>query len=224
MHSELLNSPDVFLDFDETQFPDDVQGWGSDHPFMRSILDLVRPKTVIEVGVWKGAATIHMLQVMHELGIEPKFYCVDTWTGSIEHWTEEPYQPLLGLKHGFPTLYWQFLANVKRSGFHSCVTPVPMPSRQAALLLASANVLADFIYIDAAHDEQSVRMDAEEYWSLLTGEGAIMFDDYGTWPGVTTAVNAFAAEKSVPVYATAGKAVLLKDRERWLNLDIQPSL
>src|SRR5262245_9381175 len=66
----------------------DMQGWGSDKPIFRTAIEAVRPRTIIELGSWKGLSAIHMAGLCRELGLDTEIVCVDTWLGSPENWLD----------------------------------------------------------------------------------------------------------------------------------------
>lgn len=68
-------------------------------------------------------------------------YCVDTWLGSNEH-----YDIIDRDQNGYPCIFGQFWKNVKDAGFEKIITPVTLPSTDAAKLLAKKGVKADIIY------------------------------------------------------------------------------
>src|SRR5262245_32275516 len=82
----------------------------SQHPFLTEAIDAVRPRIVIEVGVWKGVSTMVMALRAKELALNCAVIAIDTWLGSAENWAN----PKLGFiprKNGYPTIYFTFLSN-----------------------------------------------------------------------------------------------------------------
>ena len=63
----------------------DEQGWQSQHPYLSIGVEQMRPRVVVEVGVWKGGSTIFMAKKMRELGLDAVVIAVDTWLGSAFH-------------------------------------------------------------------------------------------------------------------------------------------
>ena len=57
-------------------------------------------------------------------GIASAIICVDTWLGTFDVWENPKIRDSLALKHGYPTLYYQFLANVVKSGYSNRAYPV----------------------------------------------------------------------------------------------------
>jgi predicted O-methyltransferase YrrM len=190
----------------------DLQGWNSTHPVFERVLTTCKPRTIIEVGTWKGAATVHMLKLAEKHALDVQIICVDTWLGSNEVlWHSESLRPLLNLRHGYPNLFPQFIFNMKQSGVLDRIFPLPLTSTSAARLLKRLGLTADAIYIDAGHSEDEVYADLVLYYALLRPGGVVFGDDYHhTWPGVVAAVNRFAFEQKLVMNTDAAKFVLAK--------------
>ena len=63
----------------------DLQGWGSDDAMFEQVIAKVLPKTIIEVGSWKGRSAVNIVNTCLRHGLSPSLVCVDTWLGSIEN-------------------------------------------------------------------------------------------------------------------------------------------
>ena len=102
--------------------------------------------------------------------------------------------------HGYPLLYWQFLTNVKHSGYHPRITPVPNTSLAVAPFLLSRGIKADLIYIDADHTEHGCFVDITVFRPLLRDANSVIFgDDYTNFPTVRAAVDRYAKENGLRV-------------------------
>jgi SAM-dependent methyltransferase len=206
-----LHGTDIYAGFVPT-FAEDLQGWGSPHPVFEDIVLRLRPPIVIEVGVWKGATSIHLAQLLETHGVAGQVIAVDTFLGSLEH--GNPASENFGLiprRHGMPLLYDQFLANVVRTGMSHRIVPLPQTATTGALLLRHQGVQADLIHIDASHEYDDVLQDARIYWDILTPGGYMVGDDYHPyWPGVVRAADDFAKAKDVGLEDHAGKWVVRK--------------
>ncbi|WHU04029.1 CmcI family methyltransferase [Sphingomonas sp. NIBR02145] len=205
----LFHQVSPYEGFDPSAWPADVQGWGSEDPVFLEVMSKVKPKLIVEVGSWKGASAIHMARMAKALRLDCRIICVDTWLGSPEHalgqrpeWRES-----LQFRHGFPQLYFTFLANVVRAGVADRIVPLANSSDNAALILAARNVAPDLIYIDGAHEEDPVYRDLHNYWRLLAPGGALIGDDFG-WEGVRRAAERFAAETGLEIDARGEKFIL----------------
>lgn len=157
-----------------------------------------------QVGSWKGQSSIAFAKRLQELGPGHKLVCVDTWLGAPEFWTwglrDRNRGGSLQPVHGFPSVYYTFLANVKRSGVQDVVAPLPISSLQGAMVLAHYGCQADAIYIDGSHEREAVQADLLAYWPLLQEGGVCFGDDWcAEWPGVKAAVDEFASTHGLAV-------------------------
>ena len=215
-----LHAISPYEGLDPEQYPNDLQGWGSDDPIFREIIGLLRPEIIVEVGTWKGASAIHMADIVRELGLSTTIVCVDTWLGSPEHYLQAGLGDGLRPKHGYPQLYFTFLANVVRSGHAGRIIPLPMTSESAAVILAAKGVRPDLVYVDAAHERDPALRDFRAYWGLMAGSGVLIGDDYLSWPGVTAAARCFIKEVGLPYYrkyskfAVSANPVVVTDKRR----------
>lgn len=173
IHSSLNGNeiPEPYRSVKELPFDD--HGWfGNARQLDWFLAD--EPKTIIEVGSWLGCSTRYLAANQPEDGI---LYAVDTWCGSP---LESVHQQDPRLSH----LYHLFLSNIKHAGLAYKIVPVRMASVEAAKAM---NVKADLIYLDAAHDTQSVLEDIEHWYPHLK-EGGVMCGDDWLWESVRIAV------------------------------------
>ncbi len=182
--------PEVYQNV--TVLPFDPHGWYGHHAVFRKLIRKSRAKVAIEVGSWLGASTRDIAKLLPGNGV---VYAVDTWKGSVEHQPGEPYtHPAIHY------LFQQFLSNVIHEGLQGKIIPVRAASIEAAERLAQLNIKADFIYMDAAHDYNSVYQDLRAWYPFLREGGIFCGDDY-TWPGVAQAVQQFAQENNLHITA-----------------------
>ena len=136
----------------------------------------------VEVGSWKGKSSTYMGVEIINSGKHIKFDCIDTWLGSIEHTHSGSthYEPLLEIKDG---LYNKFLTNIEP--LKSVINPIRMTSVEASKLYEDESL--DFVYIDGAHDYDSVYDDIQHWFPKVKVGGYIGGDDLD-WKGVNTAV------------------------------------
>jgi hypothetical protein len=213
----MLHAVDPYEGFDPSQWPMDLQSWGSHSPAFHELVQAVRPQLIIEVGTWKGGSAVRFADEAVASGLDKtQILCVDTWLGSLEFWTEqddpERYRSLR-LKNGYPQVYYQFLANVCHRGHQQRIIPFPQSSSTAALWLRYFGFTAELIYIDASHEEDDVYADLLAYWEVLA-PGGVMFGDDWSWDGVRVAVLRFAREENLTYRIIADKWVLDKPGNR----------
>jgi hypothetical protein len=173
----------------------DLSGWGGNSPIFNRLICELTPKTIIEVGTWKGQSAINMANSIKSLSLNSKIYCVDTWLGSIEFWTHFNHtedRDLL-IKFGYPQIYYQFLSNVLHNNVQDIIIPVPMPSLTACKYFKTKGIFADLIYIDASHEEEDIYLDVVNYWEVLSSGGVIFGDDFSDdWPGIAKSIKRFS--------------------------------
>ncbi len=207
---EAVHGCDIYAGFDASALPYDPAGWGSQSPAFAPLIAELRPRLIIEVGTWKGGSALHMADLLAQQGLTAKLLCIDTWLGALEFWSDqsdaERFQAL-ECKHGYPSVYYRFLANVCHAGHQQRIVPFPLPSSTAALWLLRTNLRAEMIYIDGSHEEEDVYQDLLDYGGLVAAGGVLFGDDW-TWTGVRQAVERYAGEKGLVIQHLEDKWVL----------------
>jgi hypothetical protein len=190
---EKLHRTDPYAEFPIAFMNVDKQGWGYEDRVFEIALSATRPHTIIEVGTWKGMSAIVMGRIVRSLGLDCEIVCVDTWLGSPEHVTaqDESWYQSLRFRYGYPSIYYTFLSNILHEGLSDIITPFPATSENAAHILTKWQVRPDILYIDAAHEYESVLRDMRLLSPLLSDKGIMIMDDYNVWPGVSKGVDEF---------------------------------
>lgn len=190
-----MNNP--YENFDASRYPLNVTGFWENWPENENPLDhypdifetLIRelkPNVILELGTYKGRSAIQFANLCKKYQLSTKIYCVDTWLGSAEH---ENHEDLMKI-NGWPTMFYQFLANVIHTGHQDCIVPVPMDTMSNYRLMKNGNIKVPLIYVDAGHFYESVYADIKYYWEVLEDGGVMIGDDY-SWPDVKKAVKDF---------------------------------
>ncbi|MFA6916657.1 MAG: class I SAM-dependent methyltransferase [Parachlamydiales bacterium] len=154
--------------------PFDGHGWFMNGDYIAATMSLYNPVIAIEVGAWLGSSTRFIAERLPAGG---KLYAIDTWRGS-------PNEPLHLRDPRMPYLYQLFLSNVKHANLTNVIIPVRMESLEASKAM---NVQADFIYIDASHDETNVYNDILAWYPHVKEGGVMCGDDWG-WVSVQRGV------------------------------------
>ena len=206
-----LHGNDVYEGFDPNPYADDVQGWNSEHPLLQEVIRVKKPSLVIEVGVWKGASAIFMAEQLRTAKLSSTVIGVDTFLGSVSHLTRPESRASLMSRHGWPQLYYQFMANVVRRDLQDYICPFAQTSETAFQYFAQLNLRPEVVHIDAAHDYESVSRDITNFFSLLAPGGALVGDDFSAeWPEVIWAATEFAKRNRLALQQLRGKFLIQK--------------
>jgi predicted O-methyltransferase YrrM len=148
------------------------------HVYDYFISQLPKNAKVVEVGCWKGKSVAYLAVEAINSGKEITIDAVDTWEGSPEHQQDAYVRN--------KTLYELFCENIKP--ISHIVTPIKKRSLDAVNLYANESL--DLVFIDAAHDYNSVLQDIKAWLPKVKQGGIIAGHDYNdTWPGVKQAVQ-----------------------------------
>lgn len=208
---QLVHGADVFRDFPYHEHPFDGQGWGSDSPAFEKLISKMQPSLVIEVGSWKGGSALKMAEALRKQN-HGVLLCIDTWLGALEFWENQDdpdrFQSLK-CRHGYPQVYFTFLANVCHACMCDVIVPFPLPSSSAAFWILRRGISADLVYLDGSHEEEDVYQDLLDYFEIIR-PGGIVFGDDWEWSGVQTAVRRFARENGLEITHLDDKWLLKK--------------
>lgn len=198
LHNILWNGQNPFANFPHKLIAPDMQGWTSQHVFLTDSIQEIKPKIIVEIGVWKGGSTMTMAHKLKELKLDAAVISVDTWLGAWDHWVNPQWKEELCFMNGYPRLFEKFQSNVLHNGLQDFVVPLPLDSVNAAQVVNHFGISADIIHIDGGHDYAAVSNDLHSWWKILRPGGILILDDYvenGThWPEVFSATNDFLAK------------------------------
>jgi cephalosporin hydroxylase len=162
-------------------FNENIHGWfGYGWLYQRIINNIQSSGHIVEVGTWKGRGAAFAAVEIINSGKTIQFDCVDTWMGSEEHQLGaycEDHDVING------TLYDTFLQNMKPVEGH--YNAVRLDSVSAAKLYNDNSL--DFVFIDGAHDYDSVMADIQAWLPKVKPNGILAGDDT-LWPTVAKAV------------------------------------
>jgi beta-1,4-mannosyl-glycoprotein beta-1,4-N-acetylglucosaminyltransferase len=166
-----------------------IDGWfaeGEIDWLAQQVAALPEGATVVEVGSWKGRSS---RAIADNLPAGAKLYCVDTFSGS----SGEPDAHLTAKDREGDDTYMSFFHNLHDHLDSGRVIAVRMSSLHAAETMN--NLRPQLIFIDGAHDYESVKADIEAWLPLLAEGGLICGHDYYAegeglhWVGVRQAVE-----------------------------------
>ena len=151
-----------------------IQGW---FDYQKHYTNMVNQAAegahFVEIGSWKGKSSSYMAVEIANSGKHIRFDCVDTWGGSLEHQPGGSHVDQIVVDG---TLFNHFVENMKP--VEGRYTAVKNTSVEAAKLYTDASL--DFVFIDAAHDYDSVKADIQAWLPKIKPGGWIGGHDY-TW-------------------------------------------
>jgi len=157
----------------EELYSDMVNRFGNDSKF-------------VEVGVWKGKSAAYMAVEIINSGKKIHFDCVDNWE-YVDGLQYDIDKSLFG-----DNLYQEFLSNI--NPVIHVINPIKSISWEAAKLYDDESI--DFVFIDAAHDYESVKKDVTSWLPKVKKQGIIAGHDYITHIGVKNAVDEIIPAKA----------------------------
>jgi cephalosporin hydroxylase len=147
-----------------------IHGWFDFQNIYSGVVNAAPPEGshFVEVGSWKGTSSAYMAVEIANSGKKIKFDCVDTWLGSPEHQKGDQPEVNQGI------LFEVFQNNMEP--VKDYYTPVRMTSLEASALYEDYSL--DFVFIDAAHDTESVTNDIRAWLPKVKVGGYIGGHDY----------------------------------------------
>jgi SAM-dependent methyltransferase len=219
MQGFLANLPygNPYKDFDYVEVPMDLNAdpHSETIPVFQQIVDVAQAHLIVEIGSWKGSSAIQWASILKTKSVTNGLvFCIDTWLGTVDNVTAHN-DATWGIgkyyQNGYPTLYYQFLANVMHHGLSDYILPFPNTSSIGAQWLKHHQIQADVIYVDGSHDESDVYLDLNSFWDILKPGGVMIGDDWHLGAvGVVCAVNRFARERSLKCQNVGTKWVIQK--------------
>jgi hypothetical protein len=184
--------------------PYDEFGWFSEHKYFVDIINLDKPKLIVEVGSYLGkSARMMAAQRAKVNGDAFEIVCVDTWCGSEEHWA----QPELGKQYRRRKLYEQFLSNNIQDKLTDIITPFRIDSFSASRVFRRLHISPDLVYVDGSHDYAAAKQDITN-WASLMHPGSCMIVDDMWYDQVRDAVK--------DTIIASGKGVWTKDDQKFI--------
>lgn len=145
----------------------DYHGWFAGRP-----IGLIRamppnPKVIVELGSWLGKSTLWFLKTYPKATV----ICIDHWKGDPSNWSQPK------AKARLPYLFDTFVANMWE--YRDRIIILKEGTLTGMIRVANAGIDPDFVYIDAAHDLESVRKDTEMALSYFSRSAVVAGDDWG---------------------------------------------
>lgn len=156
--------------------PATTPGWFHHGAKILELVERYRPNVCVELGTWLGASAIPVARSIRRWG--GTLTCVDTWAGDVHQ--PDPSRP------SAPWMLVSCARHMIEAGVGANVRLIPATTSAAAEWWTEP---IDYLYIDAAHDYESVRADLRAWLPHVKPGGLILGDDYGhrLFPGVRQA-------------------------------------
>jgi predicted O-methyltransferase YrrM len=156
----------------------------------RTVKSAEGPGDIAEIGSWKGRTTVVMGLALKDAGVE------DCRIHAVDHHQGGPELEDRVAKEG--SSLDAFRRNVRDSGVANRIEEMVLESDEAARILTERGVRLRLLFIDGAHDEESVRQDIRNWVGLVRPGGIIAFHDCepdGEYPGVWKAFQSELASR-----------------------------
>ncbi|MGK2864447.1 MAG: glycosyltransferase, partial [Chitinophagaceae bacterium] len=154
----LLDKPSLFWTPEYLE----ISAWTEHIPFAFWIIEVLKPKITVELGVHTGTSYFSFCQAVKRLNMDAVCYGVDTWKGD-EHsglYEEEVYSKVLDYNN---EKYSEF-STLIRSSFD-----------EAKDYFIDGSI--DLLHIDGLHTYDAVRHDYENWFPKLSADAIVVFHD-----------------------------------------------
>lgn len=193
----------------------DIFGSTMELGVMSKLIKDLKPRLLVEVGVFRGSTSIKMAQMLDSMPeLKNSFIIsIDTWLLDLRFvWsapdkgTDSDPSAVTGTRYfknayvaGGSHMYYMFLGNVMHTNTQHRIIPLQTTSSNGAMALVAHRLRPELVYVDASHANPDVFLDLENYYALLAPGGAIAMDDYQV-PAVQTAIHALVDKHGLELH------------------------
>lgn len=141
-----------------------TSAWHEHIPLAFYLVEILRPRLLVELGTFSGDSYCAFCQAIQELGLNSRCYAVDTWEGDPQSGFYGP-EVLRDLRNHHDPLYGGFSELVKSSF--------------AEAIAHFENGSIDLLHIDGFHTYDAVRHDVDSWLPKLSSRGVLLLHDIG---------------------------------------------
>ena len=139
-----------------------MSAWIGHVPFAMYLIDILRPKTFVELGSHYGVSYCAFCQAVKNLGLDTRCYAIDTWAGDPHAGFYGP-EVLLDLKEHHDPLYGGF-SRLVQSTFDEALGHFP-------------DKTFDLLHLDGYHTYEIMKRDFEQWLPKMSERGVILLHD-----------------------------------------------
>jgi len=168
-----FNPLDYPIGFTQPLRLDNNSAWVEHIPFGMFLIDILRPKILVELGAYTGVSYSAFCQADQQLHLDTHCYAVDTWEGDVHAGFYGP-GVLADLRAHHDPLYGGF-SRLVQSTFDEAVNNYTDDS-------------IDLLHIDGLHTYEEVKHDFETWFPKLSKRAVVLFHDinvrehdFGVW-------------------------------------------
>ncbi len=133
-------------------------------PFVMSLVDLVRPGTIVELGTHTGNSYLAFCQSVRHLGLPTKCFAVDHWKGDSSIGVVKEGDAIFNELRRYHDPNFGSFSTLMRMDFDSAVSHF-------------SDVSIDLLHIDGCHTYEAVRHDFEAWLPKLSDQGVVILHD-----------------------------------------------
>lgn len=147
--------------------------WVDHLPFAYDLVEALRPRMVVELGVYNGLSFFTFCQALQDFDVDGVAYAVDTWEGDAH--TDSYDESIFREVQAHAREHYRGFAYLLRMYFHEALPQF-------------ADDSIELLHIDGLHTYEAVREDFESWYPKVRPGGVVLFHDvmarlpeYGAW-------------------------------------------